>query len=92
MEVPAQDAALDGPDANEYRESGKWSSEEATQEVWSAHNKAEASMIEASLRENYIQYRVDAQSESSRKIFVMAKDKIRALEIVREIENGSPPR
>ena len=91
MEVPAQDGALDDADANEYRDSGKWSPEDATEEVWSAHNTAQASMIEASLRENYIYYRGDARGDSSRKIFVMPKDKIRAREIVREIENGSPP-
>jgi len=41
---------------------------------------------------HHIHYRADVPGSGWRKIFVTQEDKIRAREIVHEIEEGSPPR
>ncbi len=48
-------------------------------------------MIEMSLKENRINYRVEEQGEELKKIFVLPEDETRAREIVREIVDGVPP-
>jgi hypothetical protein len=90
MELPAQDGMTDAAEVEP--DSDKWKPENATVEIWSQRTPKDDLMIESSLRENYINYRADDLDKGLRKIFVMPKDEVRSREIVREIENGTPPK
>jgi hypothetical protein len=92
MEIPAEDSKPDTTELEKDWDPGKWDSENATVEIQFRNEPEYASMIESSLRENYINYRVDVLKNGSRKIFVMPKDELQSREIVREIENGVPPK
>jgi hypothetical protein len=92
MELPAQDGMADATEVDNEPDSDRWKPENATVEVWSQRGPKDALMIESSLRENYINYRADDLDNGMRKIFVMPKDELRSREIVREIENGTPPK
>jgi hypothetical protein len=92
MEIPADDNKPDGTESEKDWDPGKWDSENATVEIQFRNEPGRVSMIESSLRENYINYRADVLGSGLRKIFVMPKDELRSCEIVREIENGSPPK
>jgi hypothetical protein len=64
--------------------------EDATLEIWSRDSKKSGSMIEMSLKENRINYRVELQPEELKKVYVLPVDETRAREIVREIVEGAP--
>jgi hypothetical protein len=77
------------PKAGEYLK--RWSPEDATVEVWSQRPTDGSSIIELSLKENLIHYRVDREGTGTRKYFVHPEDETRAREILRQIEKGEPP-
>ena len=88
-ELPAQD---DRPAEEVY---GDWSPsglhrEDATLEIWRSNPKGGATIVEMSLKENRINYRVELGDEF-RRVFVLPEDEDRAREIVREIAEGMPP-
>ena len=68
-----------------------WFPEDATVEVWSGSTKKNGSIVEMSLKENRINYRVDLEGEEQKKVFVLPEDETQAREIVREIVEGAPP-
>jgi len=68
-----------------------WYPEDATLEVWSGNPKEKDFLIEMSLKENRINYRVAMESDGLKRVFVMPEDEARALEIVREVVEGAPP-
>ena len=69
----------------------KWYPEDATSEVWSGNPKDRGFVVEMSLKENRINYRVATESDELKRVFVMPEDEARAREIVREIVDGVPP-
>jgi hypothetical protein len=71
----------------------RWYPQDACVEIWaqSATDNI-SSMLELSLRENCIRFRFERQPDGSRKFFVLPEDEFRAREIVREIEESTPPR
>jgi len=71
--------------------SSRWFPEDATQEIWSGNPKTSGSIVEMSLMENRINYRVELLSDELKKVFVLPEDEARAREIVREIVEGVPP-
>jgi hypothetical protein len=77
------------PNAGAYLK--RWSPEDATVEVWSQRPSDKSSIIELSLRENLIHYRVDRDRTGTRKYFVLPEDEPRVREILRQIEKGEPP-
>lgn len=92
MELPAQDALADAAEGEIDPNSGKWEPGSATVEIWSQPGAERSLMIESSLRENYINFRAEDCDNGLRRIFVMPKYELRSREIVREIENGTPPK
>jgi hypothetical protein len=68
-----------------------WSSEDATIEICSQRSSDKSSIIELSLRENLVHFRVDREKTGTRKYFVLPQDEARAREILRQIEKGEPP-
>jgi hypothetical protein len=84
--IAATEAATD-----EGRYSTEWYPEDATVEVASPSNRERSWMIIDSFRENFIRYRESSSSDGLKQIFVLPEDESRAREIVREIEEGSPP-
>src|SRR5713226_3458785 len=62
-----------------------WYPEDATLEVWSGNPKEKGFVVEMSLKENRINYRVAMESDELKRVFVMPEDVARAREIVREI-------
>lgn len=69
-----------------------WYPEDATIEVWTQPASDTSSGIELSLKENRIRSRIDLQEDGSKKYFVFPEDEADAREIVRELEEDSPPR
>jgi hypothetical protein len=84
--IASTDAALD-----EGRYCADWYPEDATVEVSSAPASERSLMIISSLRENFIRCRERSSPDGLKQIFVLPEDESRAREIVREIEDGSPP-
>jgi hypothetical protein len=71
----------------------RWYPQDACVEIWSQSATDNiSSMLELSLRENCIRFRSERQPDGSRKFFVLPEDEFRAREIVREIEESTPPR
>jgi len=68
-----------------------WPGEEANSEVWSGDDADVSSMIEMSLRENYINSRATGRVGREWKICVLPEDQARARKIVLEITEGSVP-
>jgi hypothetical protein len=77
------------PNASAYLK--RWSPEDATVEVWSQRPSDKSSIIDLSLRENLVHYRVDRDRTGTRKYFVLREDEARVREILRQIEKGEPP-
>lgn len=88
MELPADEKEV--READDDWDPDKWDPETATTRLWSGQDADQAEMIESSLRENHIHSRTDALEDGSRNVFVAPADEVRAKEIVREIETGSP--
>jgi hypothetical protein len=84
--VASTDAATD-----EGRYSADWYPQDATVEVSSSSTAKRSLMIISSLRENFIRCRQRSSPDGLKQIFVLPDDESRAREIVREIEEGSPP-
>lgn len=70
----------------------RWSPEDATIEIGSQRASDKSSIIELSLGENLIRYRMDQEKTGARKYFVLPEDEARAREILRQIQKGEPPR
>jgi hypothetical protein len=68
----------------------RWNPGDATVEVGARDASDESSIVELSLRENLIHYRLERLENGKRKYFVRAEDERRAREILREIERGEP--
>jgi len=86
MELPADYAASDeelGPPSNWDPEN--WPKEEANVEIWSGDEGQILSVIEMSLRENYIHSRVQRGVDRRRRVLVLPQDDGRAREIIRQI-------
>jgi len=90
MELPARD---DLPVEKVHRDWNpkNWYPEDATLEVWGGNPKDQGFVVEMSLKENRINYRVVMESDELKRVFVMPEDEARAREIVREIVEGAPP-
>ena len=69
----------------------RWNPEDATVEVGARDASDESSIVEMSLRENLIRYRLEHLDNGKRKYFVRVGGERRAREILREIERGEPP-
>ena|SRR5437868_4722547 len=69
-----------------------WHPENATAEIWSQRAPDVSSIVELSLTENLIHYRLDRRKDGVRMIFVLPEDQARAREILREIAKGEPPK
>jgi len=69
-----------------------WFPEDAAQEVWTSDPHGGETIVETSLKENRISYRIEQRGAEPRRVFVMPEDEARAREIVREIVEGEPPK
>lgn len=89
MELPAQD---DGPvqDVHGDWNPGGWFPEDAVVEVWKSNPEGGETVVEMSLKENRISYRIEVSGDF-RRVFVMPGEEARAREIVREVVEGVPP-
>lgn len=67
-----------------------WNPEDATVEVAAQDASDKSSIVELSLRENLIHYRLERLENGKRKYFVRVEDERRTREILREIERGEP--
>jgi hypothetical protein len=90
MELPARDD-LPVEEVHEDWNPKNWYPEDATLEVWGGNLKDRGFVVEMSLKENRINYRVVMESDELKRVFVMPEDEARAREIVREIVEGAPP-
>jgi hypothetical protein len=90
IELPARDD-LPVEDVHGDWNARGWYPEDATLEVWSGNPIERGSVVEMSLKENRINYRVAMESDELKRVFVMPEDEVRAREIVREIVEGDPP-
>jgi len=90
MGIPAQDD-LPAQEVHGDWQPKDWFPEDATQEIWSSDKKNYGWMIEMSLKENRINWRMEMQNNMPARIFVLPEDEERAREIVREIVEGAPP-
>jgi len=69
----------------------KWDVKRATIEIGAQSPMDESSIVELSLTENLIHYRVEHLANGARKYFVQPEDEGKAREIIREIKEGDPP-
>jgi len=69
----------------------RWDPEDAIVEVGARDASDESSIVDLSLRENLIHYRLERLGDGRPKYFVRAEDERRAREILREIERDEPP-
>lgn len=69
----------------------KWNAKRATVEIGAQGPMDESSIVELSLTENLIHYRVEHLENGARKYFVQPEDEAKAREIIREIKAGDPP-
>lgn len=69
----------------------RWRPEDATVKVWSQSASDTSSIVELSLTENLIHYRIERGKDGMRQYFVLPEDEFRAREILRQIEKGEPP-
>jgi hypothetical protein len=90
MELPARDD-LPVEEVHGDWSPKNWYPEDATLEAWSGNPKEKGFVVEMSLKENRINYRVEVSGDELRKVFVMPEDEARAREIVWEIVEGVPP-
>jgi len=90
MELPARDD-LPVEEVRGDWDPKNWYPEDATLEVWGGNPKDKGFVVEMSLKENRINYRVAMESDELKRVFVMPEDEARAREIVREIVEGTPP-
>jgi len=90
IELPAKDDLPVEDVHGDWNPRG-WYPEDATLEVWSGNPKERGSVVEMSLKENRINYRVAIENDELKRVFVMPEDETRAREIVREIVEGTPP-
>jgi hypothetical protein len=67
-----------------------WDASGAVVKVWSQSATDSSSIVELSLKENLIHYRMVRGKDRTREYFVLPKDEFRAREILRKIEKGEP--
>src|SRR5215471_19898402 len=93
LEIPADSGPVDPIDDSKKTAAylKRWRPEEAVVEVGSQGASDESSIVEMSLRENLIHYRVERSKAGARRYFVHPSDETRAREIFREIKTGNPP-
>jgi hypothetical protein len=83
-----------GPDEAKVRARAylrRWRPEDATIKVWSQSASDTSSIVELSLKENLIRFRIERGKDGMRQYFVLPNDEFRAREILRQIERGEPP-
>src|SRR6266446_594330 len=90
IEIPARDDLPVEEVHGDWNPRG-WYPEDARLEVWSGNPNERGSVVEMSLKENRINYRVVMESDELKRVFVMPEDEARAREIVREVVEGAPP-
>jgi len=90
MQLPAQDDVPVEDVHGDWNPTG-WFPEDATIQVWSGNPEVSGTIVEMSLKENRINYRVEEQGEELKRVFVLPEDETRAREIVHEIVEGVPP-
>ena len=90
--VPISEASSrqNQPEARSYL--GQWRPENATVEVWSQAASDTSSIVELSLTENLIHFRLNRTENGTKKFVVLPEDEYRAREILREIQDGDPTR
>jgi hypothetical protein len=90
IEIPARDDLPVEEVHGDWNPRG-WYPEDARLEVWSGNRNERGSVVEMSLKENRINYRVVMESDELKRVFVMPEDEAQAREIVREVVEGAPP-
>jgi hypothetical protein len=85
------DAHLDQAKVNAKAYLRRWRPEDATTKIWSQSSSDTSSIVELSLTENLIRYRMERGKDGLRQYFVLPKDESRAREILRQIARGEPP-
>ena len=90
-EILPSDIAADTENIRRQSYLRKLSPEEATVEIWSLAAGHEASTVELALDANLIRFHIVQFADRTRKIFVTPEDAASAREIIREIEEGTPP-
>jgi hypothetical protein len=92
MELQADDSPSDGDSGRSACwDPENWPRDEATRELWSGNDPDLSSMIQMSLRENYIHSRPVRRASREQAIFVLPEDEVGARKIVREITEGIDP-
>src|SRR5438552_14111028 len=66
----------------------RWRPKDATIKVWSQSTSDTSSIVELSLTENLIRYRIERGKDGMHQYFVLPKDEFRARAILRQIERG----
>jgi hypothetical protein len=98
LEIPAEDD-YESREENTRRQPDEWDPQDATVKLWAGQDADVAQMITASLRENRILYRTNADdadpasepAETAIEVFTIPEDEARGKEIVREIVDAAPP-
>lgn len=88
IELPASDSAQISPERGDHNSS--YPSGPAV-EIFSQSPKDHSSIVELSLKTNYIDFQTQTDEDGTRRIFVAPEDESLAREIVREIRDGRPP-
>ncbi|HYL85259.1 MAG TPA: DUF2007 domain-containing protein [Candidatus Angelobacter sp.] len=70
---------------------GRWNPAAATAEIWTGDDAALSHLLEDCLRENKIGFRREGLAPGPLHLFVTKTDEPRALEILREVREGTPP-
>jgi hypothetical protein len=91
LELPAEDDEDDPVETTDEWDSKDWNPEDATAEIWSGGGEEQALVIESCLREVNIRARVESTDGGRQQVFVLPNDESRAKEIVREIDEATPP-
>ncbi|HTP69102.1 MAG TPA: hypothetical protein VMJ35_09380 [Dongiaceae bacterium] len=88
--TPATGEDIPGPPS--AGEPGDWFPEDATVRVWASAGRddAQSEFLVAALHENGIRCRVGHAGQSN-EIYVLPEDEIRALEIIKEVVENTPP-
>jgi hypothetical protein len=96
LELRETTSTTDGASAGEAKTRAeaylkRWRPEDATVKVWSQRASDTSSVVELSLKENLIHYRIERGRDGMRQYFVVPEDEFRAREILGQIAKGEPP-
>jgi hypothetical protein len=89
MLMPPEEENIPGPPSAGASEEG-WHLEDATVKVWSTKKGEPSDFLVAALHENEIRCRVEKNGVCAT-LYVLPEDQTRAREIVREVQEGTPP-